>query len=292
MTVTLITGCSSGFGLATAVRLGADGHTVYATMRDIGSASALHEAAATQGVPLTVLPLDVDDQRAVGRTVGEVLFREGRIDVLVNNAGVGWLNAVEHISDAEALATLNTNLLGVLRMQRAVLPVMRSQRSGRIVNISSMAAKVAIPGVGMYCATKAALEAMSECLASEVYPFGIRVSLIEPGVFRTPILQKALDTMPSDPTSPYLAPLRRVGIMFTQGAQAGPPPERVAEAIAQVLALAEPKLRYAVGDDAVGMIAGRAHVSDETYVALGRHESDEAYFAELMSVPLAAQETR
>ncbi len=107
-----------------------------------------------------------------------------------------------------------------MRTQRAVLPAMRAQRNGCIINISSMAAWVAIPGVGMYCATKAALEAQSECLASEAYPYGIRVILIQPGSFRTPILQKALDTMPSDSTSPYVAPLRRVGMIFAQGAQA------------------------------------------------------------------------
>ncbi|MEP7384280.1 MAG: SDR family oxidoreductase [Gemmatimonadota bacterium] len=289
MQVILITGCSSGFGLATAVELAAEGHTVYASMRDTTKGEALREAASARGATLTIVQLDVDDSRSVERAVAEVLEREGRIDVLVNNAGIAWLNAVEHISDAEAMATLNTNLLGVLRTQRAVLPAMRAQQRGLIINISSMAAKFAIPGVGMYGATKAALEALSECLASEVYPYGVRVVLIQPGTFRTPILQKAIDAMPSDPASPYAAPLRRVRMVFTKGLQAGPDPSRVAEVIAHVISLPEPKLRYAVGDDAVGMLAGRTRVSDEEFVALGRHESDEEYFADLMRIPFAAE---
>ncbi len=280
MTVVLIHGTSSGIGLATALRLATGGRRVYATMRDLGRAGALQSAAAERGVAIELLQLDVDDDDSVRRAGADVLAREGRIDALVNNAGTGPLGAVELSDDARAKRVFETNFFGALRTIRAVLPAMRAQRGGRIVNVSSVAGRVAAPCMGIYAASKSALEAVSESLASEARPHGIRVVLIEPGFIVTPILQEALNGLSGDPASPYAATERRMGMIFAQAQQTGGAPERVAAVIAAALDAPEPRLRYLVGEDAESLVAGRARMGDESWIAMGRHERDEDFFAE------------
>jgi NAD(P)-dependent dehydrogenase (short-subunit alcohol dehydrogenase family) len=228
-----------------------------------------------------LIQLDVDDEGSVERAVGEVLAREGgRIDVLVNNAGVAPFNPIERAGEAEAKAVFETNFFGALRMTRAVLPSMRKQRSGRIVNVSSVAGRVAPWCMGVYAASKFALEAASEALAQEVFAHGIRVAIVEPGIIVTPILGRAIGGLARDPDSPYAVPERCIHAIFSQGQQTGGDPRLVAQVIAEAVTAAEPRLRYTAGPDAEVFIRGRAGMSDEEWAAMGRHDSEGEYFRE------------
>jgi NAD(P)-dependent dehydrogenase (short-subunit alcohol dehydrogenase family) len=190
--VVLVTGCSSGFGLLTALRFQEEGDTVVATMRDPSKADERLDE---------VVPLDVTSDASVAEAVGRVLESHGRIDVLVNNAGVGIHGAVEDVTVEEAKAVFETNVWGVHRMVHAVLPVMRQQGSGVIVNVSSVAGIVAAPFGGVYAMSKWALEAMSEALHYELSPTGVRVAVIEPGGFPTAF--DANRKVADKPDSPY-----------------------------------------------------------------------------------------
>src|SRR5581483_4260201 len=197
--VTLITGCSTGIGFETALLMAERGYRVYATMRnpDAGAA-ALQDAAKAAGVRLEIAPLDVTDQRSVDRCVAAILEAEGRVDVLVNNAGLGELRPLELTTDEETRRIFDTNVFGPLRLMRAVLPGMRERRSGTIVNVSSVAGRFGAFGQTLYCGSKHALEAISEGLAIEVRAFGVRVAIIEPGLFNTPIIGKAMGALSGD----------------------------------------------------------------------------------------------
>jgi NAD(P)-dependent dehydrogenase (short-subunit alcohol dehydrogenase family) len=225
MRIVLITGCSTGIGLATARHLASRGDRVYATARNPEAAARLVEARDAVA-NIRTLALDVTDDASVQAAARTVLDAEGRIDVLVNNAGIGAFGTFEFVDEAVARATFETNFWGVMRVTRAVLPAMRAQRSGVIVNVSSVAGRVAGPAMGVYPASKFALEAASEALAREVYSFGIRVAIIEPGFVVTPILDKGLDTLTLDPASPYADVERRVYGMFMNAKVTGASPSR------------------------------------------------------------------
>jgi NAD(P)-dependent dehydrogenase (short-subunit alcohol dehydrogenase family) len=181
--VVLITGCSSGFGYETALLMAREGWRVFATMRDLKKAAPLRAAAA--GLPLEVLPLDVDRESSVKRAVARALKRAGRIDVLVNNAGFGAYGAVLDFEDAEVRAQYETNVLGILRCARAVLPSMAARGRGRIINVGSVAGTVTFTGMGLYCSSKYAVEALTEALRLEGRPLGIEACVVEPGMFHT-----------------------------------------------------------------------------------------------------------
>jgi NAD(P)-dependent dehydrogenase (short-subunit alcohol dehydrogenase family) len=222
--------------------------------------------------------------------VADALARDGRIDVLVNNAGIGMLGSTELTSDADAHAIFETNYFGALRMIRAVLPSMRARGSGAIVNISSVAGRIGPPCMGAYPASKWALEAASEALAQEVTSLGIRVALIEPGFIVTPILDKALESMTPDPSSPYADIERRVATIFGQARTTGGAPQQVAEAIEHAITTNRPQLRHPVGVDARVLIQNRARMTDEEWIALGRKQTDEQYFTEFAArFPMGAQ---
>src|SRR5262245_12158301 len=225
MTITLITGTSSGIGLATALHLAASGHNVYASMQRLDQQADLLKAAASKHLSLELLTLDVDHEDSVQAAVAQLLEREGRVDVCINNAGIGSMGAIER-SDAQMVQQMfETNFFGALRVTRAVLPAMRQQRSGTIVNIASAAAQVAVPCMGIYAATKSALEAASESLASEVFPYGVRIVVIEPGFVVTPLLQQGLDSIGFDELSPYDDAERHTRMLFMQAQQIGSDPE-------------------------------------------------------------------
>jgi NAD(P)-dependent dehydrogenase (short-subunit alcohol dehydrogenase family) len=282
MAVTLITGTSTGIGFATALHFARKGHEVYATMRDPArGAAALQDAARAEGLVINISQLDVDDPASCERAVRDVLADGRRIDVLVNNAGIGDLHVVEKTTDATAKALFETNFFGALRTVRAVLPGMRERRSGAIVNVSSAAGQVAGPAMSLYAASKHALEALSEALATEVYQFGIRVAIIEPGFIATPIIGKAVAVIPTDPASPYADMERRTHTLYSGAMQIAADPSLVAEAIEHAVTTDDPKLRYRVGSDAHGFIDGRKRMSDEEFIeALGREMTDAEYWAE------------
>lgn len=183
MGVVLVTGASRGVGSATALQFARMGHTVVAGVRDPRADAQL--GAGTDGLTLEVAILDVTDPGSIEATVDGVLDRHGSLDVVINNAGIGLWGAVEDSTDAEVRLVFETNVFGPLRVCRAVLPAMRRQGAGVIVNVSSIAGRVSAPFSGVYSATKFALEALSEALHYEARPFGVRVAIIEPGVVAT-----------------------------------------------------------------------------------------------------------
>jgi NAD(P)-dependent dehydrogenase (short-subunit alcohol dehydrogenase family) len=175
MPVAVVTGASTGIGLATAVALGRAGHNVYATMRHPALAPKLAEIAATEKLSITILPMDVDDDTSVGQAVAEVLTDAGRVDVLVNNAGVQGSGPIEEVPLAEFRRVMETNYFGVLRCIQAVLPGMRKQGDGHIVNVSTIGGRITGLSQGPYCGSKFALEAVSEILAGEVHPLAFEL---------------------------------------------------------------------------------------------------------------------
>jgi len=267
LAVALVTGCSSGIGLVTALQLARKGDTVFASMRDTSKAGELKEAAENENLSIEVVQLDVTDDASVRRAVAQVVDAAGRIDVLVNNAGIGAHGPIEETDDDEAKEIFETNFFGVLRVTRAVLPSMRGQRSGAIVNVSSLNGRVAVPYGGIYSASKQALEAASETLYYEVHPFGIRVIIVEPGGFATRIDQHDRTARRFAEGSPYFDYDRRFTEALTRLPGRGDrgDPQVVAEAIYDAVHTDHPKLRYLVGDDAK-MIAGiRRQLDDEQF---------------------------
>ena len=264
MSVVLVTGTSSGIGLATALHFARHGHDVWAGVRHPATATELREAIDRDRLPVRPVTLDVDDAASVRRAVGEVHEAAGRIDVLVNNAGIGGGGPIEEAPVDWAQGLFQTNYFGVVRMIQAVLPGMRRRRGGAIVNVSSIAGRLAIAGHGHYSAVKHALEAMSEALAQEVQGFGIRVAIVEPGVVITPIFSKAQRF--ADPASPYADHVRRLLLFYQKQMKQAAQPADAARVICEAATTSAPRLRWLVGDDARLLVAGRQRLSDEEYL--------------------------
>jgi NAD(P)-dependent dehydrogenase (short-subunit alcohol dehydrogenase family) len=252
--VWFITGASSGLGRTLAERVLAAGDRVVATARDV---AALDDLAGPHDDNLIRLALDVTDPARVRAVVAEAIDRAGAIDVLVNNAGHGLLGALEELSDAQIARILGTNLLGALSVTRAVLPHMRARRGGHIVQMSSVGGVVANPGHALYATTKFALEGMSEALAGEVRPLGIRVTIVEPGPFRTDFAGRSMEF--ADPIEDYRdtpAGALRGRFSAQDGAQPNDP-LRAAEAIILAVRDASSPLRLPLGPEAVERIRAK-----------------------------------
>ena len=270
----LITGCSSGIGLATARHFATRGWRVFAGARSPETATNL--AAAAAELNLHIVRVDVTEDASVAACVNQVIDAAGHLDALVNNAGIGGGGPVELAKLDRAHATFETNYFGPVRMMKAVLPHMRARGSGAIVNISSLAGRVCLAAHGHYAASKWALEAITECVAAEVRPFGIRVALIEPGVVLTPIFAKS--STPLTAYAPYEAAIRRLWTLFGKQLEKPTQPAEVAHAIEHAIETSEPQLRYPVGTDAHTLTAARSSVSDEQWVAGQAHVDDESFY--------------
>lgn len=248
MSVVMITGCSTGFGLGSAVGFAKEGDTVYATMRTPSKQGALQDACRQAGVEVNVVQLDVTDDASVEDAVAHVIDAEGRIDVLVNNAGVAWLYAIETMPEDLWRQMFETNVFGVIRMVRAVLPHMRAQGAGTIVNVSSISGYLPTPYTGFYPVTKHALRALSETLAMELEDHGIKVALIEPGFFKTDILTDQ-DAAPLDPASPYLLGETKTREYWGTAIENSPDPQEIIDLIVSVGRSPEPPLHSIVDHD-------------------------------------------
>lgn len=249
--VWLITGCSAGFGQELALAALAAGDRVMATARQ---PDRLADLLAAGGERVRTAPLDVTDGEQVAGAVAQTLAEFGRVDVVVNNAGHGSVGAVEELDLADLRALMEVMFFGAVAVTKAVLPHLRAQSGGVIVQISSFGGQLSMPGFGAYCAAKFALEGLSEALAAEVAPFGIRVLIVEPGAFRTEFGGQRMHR--SQIIEAYAASTgpTRAAVDGMDGTQPGDP-RKAARAILEVLDSPDPPLRLALGNDAVDNIA-------------------------------------
>lgn len=274
--VTVVTGANSGIGRATAIHLAANGHRVFGTVRSLDKAGKLHEMAAKAGAEIELVVLDVADDDSVRIGMAEILERAGRVDNLVNNAGVGGNAVTEECPISLYADVMNVNFYGAVRCIQAVLPQMRARRSGCIVNISSVVGRVAAIAQQPYFASKWALEGMSEGLAQEVAPHGIRVAVIEPGVTKSAIFAKNVDA--PNQTGAYDAAYRRMFQFYARGIAEATDPFEVGAVIQHAIETDQPRLRYPVSWCSAPMISGRQRTGDEAWVDLGAIESDDDYY--------------
>jgi NAD(P)-dependent dehydrogenase (short-subunit alcohol dehydrogenase family) len=266
----LITGCSTGIGRETAKTLAAAGWTVYATARRPETIADLSDAGCR------VLALDVTDEGSARAAVDHVVEAEGAVGVLVNNAGINELGAIETLPLDRVRAMFETNVFGMMRMCQLVLPAMREQRWGRIVNVGSMNGRLTFPGMGSYCATKHALEATSDALRHELRPFGVQVSLIQPGMVKTGLGSTAVERRADDhdgPYSDYMDAVVETTLTYQDGPMARLACEAsdVADTIAKALDAGDrSRARYRVAASAPLMLATRKVLPDAAFDAFLR----------------------
>lgn len=258
--VAFITGASSGFGMLTAVKLAEQNYRVVATMRDPDKSTELLERAKVAGVAdqIEVRRLDVTDSAAIERAVAETLQDHEAIEVLVNNAGFAVGGFVEDVPMEDWRRQMETNFFGLVEMTKAVIPVMRNQQSGMIINISSISGRVGFPGYAPYAASKFAVEGFSESLRHELSPFGVQVVLVEPGAYRTPIWDKGLGQINNPDHSPYRNRLQAIMSYSRRSGETAPDPQQVADFIGRLVGKRSPVLRYPLGQGAVLALWGKA----------------------------------
>ncbi|HEY4838152.1 MAG TPA: SDR family oxidoreductase [Candidatus Acidoferrales bacterium] len=274
MSVILITGASTGIGLSTAVTLARASHDVVATMRNPAASPELAEIAAKEKLRVTIHAMDVDNDASVKNAISEILKQHGKIDVLVNNAGVGMMGPIEEAPLSEFRQVMETNFFGALRCIQAVVPGMRERKSGCIVNVTSVAGRIAMVPQGAYASSKWALEALSEILAQEMKGFNVRVAIVEPGVIATPIFGKA-KLEPTETRYPYT---KRIAAIFAASLQNPTSPYVVAETIREIVDGGSWQLRYPVGPNAAPLLAKRASTTDEQWIA-DQGDRDDAQWA-------------
>ena len=266
--VAIITGSSSGIGHATALLLARNRFHTYATMRNIKKSVDIMEIANRERLPLQVIQLDVNDDTSIRNSIEKVISEKQRIDLLVNNAGYGLVGAFEDLSVEEIKSQFETNFFGVIRLTQQVLPIMRKQKSGTIVNVSSGAGRIGFPGMSAYVSSKFALEGLSESMSYELEPFGIKIVIIEPGVIRTNFKKNAVmskKSLDDSSISPYSSIIQKMDASITSIIEHATPPEEVAKAILHVVTSNNPELRFPIGNDIIMMLETKKSMSDEDF---------------------------
>jgi NAD(P)-dependent dehydrogenase (short-subunit alcohol dehydrogenase family) len=261
MKLALITGTSKGIGLETALAFGRAGYKVFATMRNPQNATTFEKKIKDESLNIVISEMDVDSDESVKQCIDAINKEHSSIDVLVNNAGIERHGSIEEMAIDDFQSIMNTNYLGVLRCTKALLPQMRKNKKGCIINVASVAGHISLSPLGGYAASKYALEAISEALAQEVKPFNVKVAIVEPGIINT---QMAND-ITVDEKSIYPHSKRTAGL-FAASLKTPTPPTLVAEKILEVAENKNWKLRHPVGPDAEPFIAWRASKSDEQWV--------------------------
>jgi short-subunit dehydrogenase len=261
--VALITGCSSGIGYETALMLARNGFHTFATMRNTKKSNSLEEIIKKERLDLNIRELDVNDDTSIEKTINCIKSEANRIDVLINNAGYGLVGFFEDLTLDEIRNQFETNFFGVLNITKKIIPIMRFQKSGTIINVSSGAGQVGFPGISAYVSTKFAIEGFSESLMYELFPYGIKVVIIEPGVIKTNFFRNCIVSEHSmKKSSPYSRSLdkfqRNVELMQEHATS----PINVAKVIMQVLGNNEPKQRYIVGNDVAMILEAKKSLSD------------------------------
>jgi NAD(P)-dependent dehydrogenase (short-subunit alcohol dehydrogenase family) len=274
--IALITGSSSGIGFETSLLLARNGIHTYATMRNLSKSQEILDITKKECLPLKVLTLDVTDEKSTQKAIDMVMYEQNRIDILVNNAGYSLVGALEQISVDEIKEEFETNFFGIIKLIQKVLPLMRKQQSGRIINVSSLAGRIGLPLVSAYVSSKFALEGLSESLKYEVQDFGIYVILIEPGVIKTNFIKNLkigkqvitsengdVDTSSAD--LPYAEITQKRISSFKPRFEKGSSPKEVADTILEAVTSDKPKFRYIVGQDASKLMDIRKNTSDEEF---------------------------
>lgn len=270
--VALVTGSSSGIGFETSLLLARNGYHTYASMRNLGKSKTITEISNREKLPLSVIQLDVDDDKSVKDAIYRIENEQGRIDVVVNNAGYLLIGSLEELSIEEFKEQFETNFFGAIRVIREVLPIMRRQRVGTIVNISSLAGRVGLPLNSPYVSSKFALEGLSESMAYEIEQFGIKVVLIEPGYIKTNVANSfktgknvVVTAANKKNNSPYAEFIQNRIAALGPSVEAGLDPIEVAKVILKAATSENPYLRYLVGEGAIKLMDIRKNTSDENF---------------------------
>jgi NAD(P)-dependent dehydrogenase (short-subunit alcohol dehydrogenase family) len=263
--VAIVTGSSSGIGYVTSLMLARKGFYTYASARNINKSASLQLIANAERLPLKLIQLDVTDDSSVKDALEKVVLEKGRIDVLVNNVGYGLFGAFGDLSLDEIKAQFETNFFGVIRVIQHVLPIMRTAQNGGgvIVNVSSINGLVAFPVISAYVATKFAIEGLSESIAYELEPFGIKVILIEPGAIGSNFMKgSVLPKRALNPQSPYSELVQKFSVITSSQHENAIQPEEVAKTIFQAISTEKPEFRYyqLVGNDAVSLLEARKNM--------------------------------
>jgi len=262
--VAVVTGSSSGIGLETALVLAENGFKTYATMRNLNKASNILDKVQRKNLPIEVLELDVNSDKSVRQAVEKIVKAEDRIDVLVNNAGYALIGAVEDLSTDEVRDQYETNVFGIFRTIREVLPTMRRQRNGTIINISSIAGIVGFVGMGAYVSTKFAIEGLTQSLRLELAPFGIRAMVIEPGVIKTNILDSSpVAKRAQSGNTAYKEMMQQFNEILNSMVKNASEPIVVANQVLRAANDTKPRMRYPAGPDAEMILAAREQKTDE-----------------------------
>ena len=273
MASVLITGTSSGLGLATALAFARAGHTVHATMRQPRGAPELGELAAAERLPITISTMDVDSDASVRERIEQILSESGPIDALVNNAGIERTGSVEELPLSEFRAVMETNYFGAVRCIQALLPTMRKRRNGCIINMSSVAGRIANSPLTPYAASKFALESLSESLAQEMKPFNVRVAIVEPAITDTP-MSRRIETSSIPSSYPQQ---RRFARFFAAALKNPVPASVVAEKVLEIFDSGTWQLRHPAGPGAEPFLEWRKSMSDEEWVNWGALDDDSWY---------------
>jgi NAD(P)-dependent dehydrogenase (short-subunit alcohol dehydrogenase family) len=271
--VAVVTGSSSGIGFETSLLLARKGFYTYATMRNLNKSQKINDIVKKENLPLKVLQLDVTDDRSVKDAIRQITDESSRIDVLVNNAGYGVMGAVEDLSLEEFKSQFETNLFGVIRVTKEVIPIMRNKGNGNIINVSSIGGRVGIPLNSAYISSKFALEGLSESMRYELEQFGIDVILIEPGVVKTNFFENAdvivnnNTSTTNNKTSSYSQLTQKLfeGFEPMLNGSSSSVPSDVADVIYQAIESNNREVRYPVGKDAVSIIKTRQNLSDKEF---------------------------
>lgn len=262
----LVTGCSSGIGLATCHVLSRNNFMTYGTVRNLSKAKKIQDLMNRENLSLKILRLDVNDNQSIKLAIKKILNDTGRIDVLINNAGYGMFGPIEEITIQEIKKQFETNFFGAIRLIKAIVPIMRKQGNGTIVNISSMVGRFAVPLNSAYVSSKFAVEGLSESISFELEEFGIRVIVIEPGVVKSDFFHK-LKVKGMNLESPYHELMeRRVNFLDKAMKNSLTSSYDVADTILDALNSKDPKFRYVIGNDATNSLRMRNSLSDRKFM--------------------------
>ncbi len=283
----IITGANRGIGLATATAFAKAGFRVFAAVRNPETATVLKQIIKEEALPISILTMDVNSDESVKKCIDSIYKEVGKVDVLVNNAGIEKHGSVEELSIADFKAVMETNYFGVVRCVKAVLPKMRDEQGGCIINITSVAGKIACSPLGSYSASKFALEAISEALAQEVKPFNIRVAIVEPGIVNTDMARN----IESAEKSIY-PQVNRFGGLFSASLKTPVPATIVGNKIVEIASSDTWQLRHPVGPDAEPFLGWRASMNDEQWIDWNAATDDEWYSAVESSFGLNARMTQ